>query len=82
MVKSTKIINGALLKYCIARGGYSGNKAAKALNMSLSAWQKKSTNKSEFTAAEIRAVQELVSLTDEEVLNIFIRGIDKPADEQ
>lgn len=68
------MINKALLNYFIARAGIeSQTKAAAACSISLSAWQKKTNGRSDFTTTEVKRVAKIFGLSEEEVLDVFYR---------
>ena len=69
-------INGELLRYCIARAGKNTTQVSKELGMTYNAFKRKCTGESDFKAREIRAVAELVGLSDSEIIGIFIKGVE------
>ena len=71
-------INGELLRYCIARAGKNPTQVSKEMGMTYNAFKRKCSGESDFKAREIRAVAQLVGLTDSEVLTIFFKGIEVP----
>lgn len=71
-------INGELLRYCIARAGKNTTQVSRELGMTYNAFKRKCSGESDFKAREIRAVAQLVGLTDSEVLTIFFKGIEVP----
>lgn len=71
-------INGELLRYCIARAGKNTTQISRELGMTYNAFKRKCSGESDFKAREIRAVAQLVGLTDSEVLTIFFKGIEVP----
>ena len=71
-------INGELLRYCIARAGKNTTQISRELGRTYNAFKRKCSGESDFKAREIRAVAQLVGLTDSEVLTIFFKGIEVP----
>ena len=69
-------INGELLRYCIARAGKNTTQVSKELGMTYNAFKRKCTGESDFKAREIRAVAELVGLSDREIIGIFVKGVE------
>ncbi len=59
------------LRAAIVRAGYTMEQVAKALMLSAGGFWKKLTNRSEFTATEIKKLQELLHLTNAERDYIF-----------
>lgn len=74
-VKLVKV-NNEMLKYCVARSGYNGSSIAKELGLSVSTWRSKSSGSSQFTIKEVRELQQVLALSDSEVIEIFIKGIE------
>ena len=68
-------INGELLRYCIARAGKNTTQVSRELGMTYNAFKRKCTGESDFKAREIRAVAELIGLSDSEIIGIFVMGI-------
>ena len=68
-------INGELLRYCIARAGKNTTQVCRELGMTYNAFKRKCTGESDFKAREIRAVAELIGLSDSEIIGIFVKGI-------
>ena len=68
-------INGELLRYCIARAGKNTTQVSRELGMTYNAFKRKCTGESDFKAREIRAVAELIGLSDREIIGIFVKGI-------
>ena len=68
-------INGELLRYCIARAGNNTTQVSRELGMTYNAFKRKCTGESDFKAREIRAVAELIGLSDSEIIGIFVKGI-------
>ena len=68
-------INGELLRYCIARAGKNTTQVSRELGMTYNAFKRKCTGESDFKAREIRAVAELIGLSDSEIICIFVKGI-------
>lgn len=68
-------INGELLRYCIARAGKNTTQVSRELGMTYNAFKRKCTGESDFKAREIRAVAELIGLSDSEIIGIFVKGI-------
>lgn len=69
-------VNNEMLKYCVARSGYNGSSIAKELGLSVSTWRSKSSGSSQFTIKEVRELQQVLALSDSEVIEIFIKGIE------
>ena len=69
-------INGELLRYCIARAGKNPTGVSKELGMTYTAFKRKCSGESDFKAREIRAVAELIGLSDSEIIGIFIKGVE------
>ena len=68
-------INGELLRYCRARAGKNTTQVSRELGMTYNAFKRKCTGESDFKAREIRAVAELIGLSDSEIIGIFVKGI-------
>ena len=68
-------INGELLRYCIARAGKNTTQVSRELGMTYNAFKRKCTGESDFKAREIRALAELIGLSDSEIIGIFVKGI-------
>ena len=68
-------MNGERLRYCIARAGKNTTQVSRELGMTYNAFKRKCTGESDFKAREIRAVAELIGLSDSEIIGIFVKGI-------
>lgn len=68
-------INNALLAYCAARAKLTSQvKISEATGISVSAWQKKIQNRSDFTVSEVHKLIKVFKLSEQEILDIFFRG--------
>ena len=75
------MLNREFLKYCVARSGLNGIKMAERMGISTSAYQKKATERNQFTIEEVTKIKEILNLSDKEFLNIFFGGSDSDVEE-
>ncbi len=66
-------MNSNLLKGKLAENNLTIEKVSKELDISANAFSCKLRNKKQFKIDEVKKLQEILFLTDEELLNIFLR---------
>lgn len=64
-------MNTALLKSSIVKAGYSYSEFFSKIEMTKKEWYSRLSGKVEFKHSEIIKIVETLSLTDEEIINVF-----------